>query len=79
MNYNTPWFRIISPDKKEVSLMAKPQVYIGEPPLRIRECFNGDVQWECECGTIGISSSATWAHSDVNRHRQQKIQEWIER
>ena len=50
--------------------VVTPEIFGGKPPESMEECFNGDVRWQCECGVVGISSSFTWARSDVNRHRR---------
>ena len=47
-----------------------PKVYDGPPPHDALQMENGDWVWSCECGVNGISSDQQWAHSDVNRHRQ---------
>ena len=47
-----------------------PKVYDGPPPSVCGLLLEGDWSWVCECGATGISSTKEWAHSDVNRHRQ---------
>lgn len=46
-----------------------PKVYDGPPPAEIW-VWHGNIYWRCECGSVGISSDRDWAHSDVERHRQ---------
>lgn len=50
--------------------MNEPRVFSGEPPVSIVRDMLGDYVWTCQCGATGASSSEQWAHSDVERHRQ---------
>ena len=48
-----------------------PTIYDGPPPLEMWSYPSiGDWYWRCECGAFGVSLTEQWAHSDVNRHRQ---------